>query len=74
MHIQYTLLKEAIKITGAGADAAAQRAHERNKKVTFKNFAQFTNCISQINNTQEDNAPDLDAVMLMYNLMEYSGN
>ena len=44
------------------------------KKVIFKNCAPFTNCISEINNTQVDNAKDIDIVMPMYNLIEYSDN
>ena len=43
-------------------------------KVIFKNCAPFTNCISEINNTQTDNAKDIDSVMPMYNLIEYSDN
>ena len=43
-----------------------------NKKVIFKNCAPFTNCISEINNTQIDNAKDIDIVMSMYSLIEYS--
>ena len=34
----------------------------------------YTNCISQISNTQIDNAKDTDIVMSMYNLIEYSDN
>ena len=45
-----------------------------NKKVIFKNCAPFTNCISKINNTQIDNAKDIDIVMSMYNLIEYNDN
>ena len=40
----------------------------------FKNCAPFTNCISEINNTQIDNAEYIDLVMLIYNLIEYSDN
>ena len=40
----------------------------------FKNYAPFTDCISKINNTQVDNAEDIDVVMPMYNVMEYSDN
>ena len=40
----------------------------------FKNCAQFTICISEINNTQIDNTKDIDILMLMYNLIEYSDN
>ena len=35
----YILVKGRIKITGAGADAAARQADERNKGVMFKNCA-----------------------------------
>ena len=42
--------------------------------IVFKNCAYFTNCISEINNTQVDNAKDIDIVMPMYNLVEYSDN
>ena len=44
------------------------------KKLAFKNNAPFTSCISKINNTLIDNAKDLDVVMPMYNLLEYSKN
>ena len=38
----------------------------------IKSCAQFTNCIREINNTQIDNAKDIDIVMSMYNLIESS--
>ena len=44
------------------------------KKVIFKNCAPFTNCMSEINNSQVDNAKDIDIVMPTYNLIEYSDN
>ena len=43
-------------------------------KVIFKHFAPFTNCISEINNTQVDNSKDIDIEMPMYSLTEYSDN
>ena len=70
----YILVNGRITITGAGADAAARQADERDKGVTFKNCAPFTKCISRINNTDIDNAHDIDIVMPMYNLIEYSNN
>ena len=70
----YILVKGTITITGEGADAAATQTDERDKSVVFKNCAPFTNCISEINNTQVDNAKDIDIVMPMYNLIEYSNN
>ena len=44
----------------------------RNRFLVCKNNAPFTNCISKINNVLTDNAEDLDVVMPMYNLLEYS--
>ena len=44
------------------------------KKVIFKNCAPFINCISEANNKQIDNAKDIDIVMPMYSLIEYSDN
>ena len=70
----YILVKGTITITGAGADAAARQADERGKGVAFKNCAPFTNYINEINNTQVDNAKDIDIVMPMCILIEYSDN
>ena len=42
--------------------------------MVFKNNAPFINCTSIINGTTIDNAKDLDDVMPMYNLLEYSKN
>ena len=61
-------------IKGRGADAVARQGNERDKGVAFKNCAPFFNCISEINNTQVDNANDIIMVMPMYNLIEYSDN
>ena len=44
------------------------------KKLVFKNNASIINCISKINGVKIDNAEDLDVVMPMYNLLEYSKN
>ena len=61
-------MKGRISVTGT------DNANRRNKKITFKNNAPFRSCISKINNTFIGNAEDLDIVMPMYNLLEYSGN
>ena len=45
----------------------------RNRFLAFKSNAPFTNRISKINNVLTDNE-DLDIVMPMYNLLEYSNN
>ena len=42
--------------------------------MVFKTCAPFTDCINEINNTQVDNAKEIDVVMPMYNLIEYSDN
>ena len=70
----YILVKGTITITGSRDDDAARRLDERNKGMIFKNCALFTKCISRINNTDIDNAQDIDIVMPMYNLIEYSDN
>ena len=68
----YILVKGTISVTNTATAGAA--ANNINKKVIFKNCAPFTNCISKINNTQIDNAKDIDIVMPMYNLIKYSDN
>ena len=47
---------------------------KKNKAVAFTNNAPFINGISKINDKLIDNAEDLDLVMPMYNLLEYSKN
>ena len=66
----YIIVKGTITVNNTAADSAA--ANNINKKVIFKNCAPFINCITEINNTQVDNAKDIDIVMPMYNLIEYS--
>ena len=70
----YILVKGKITITGAGDDVAARQADERNKGVAFKNCAPFTSCKSDINKVEIDYCEDIDTVMPMYNLTEYSDN
>ena len=63
----YIVVKGSITVTNLNNA-------KRNKAVAFKNNAPFINCISKINGVQIDNAEDLDVVMPMYNLLEYSKN
>ena len=49
-------------------------ANKRNENLAFKNNASFINCISKINGVKIDNAEDLDVVMPMYKLLEYTKN
>ena len=60
-------IKEKIIVTNPDNDAY-------DKKLALKNNTPFTSCISKITNTLIDNAEDLDIVMPMYNLLEYSKN
>ena len=53
-------------ITATGGDA--------NTRVAFKNCAPFTKFITHINNEHVDSAENLDIIMPMYNLIEYSDN
>ena len=51
----YVLVEGTITFNNTPADA---NANNTNKKVIFKNCALFINCISEIINTQRDNAKD----------------
>ena len=62
----YILVRGKITITGAGDNAAAKHVDERDKSVA--------NNHNTINNAQIDNAKDIDIVMPMYNIIEYSDN
>ena len=68
----YILVKGTITVNNTAAEDTD--ANNTNKNVIFKNCAPFTNCISEIINTQVDNAKDIDIVMPIYNLIEYSDN
>ena len=50
------------------------RNGSENRKVTFKNCAPFTKCVTHINDEHVDNADNLDIVKPMYNLIEHSHN
>ena len=70
----YILVSGTITVVGGGVGNAA-RATDRNKKqAILKNFALFTDCITEMNNTQVYSAKDLHLVMLMYNLIKYGNN
>ena len=49
-------------------------AADANTKLALKNCAPFTKCNLEINNEHVDTAENLDIVMPMYNLIEYSNN
>ena len=68
----YILVKGTISVNNTAAAGAA--VNNDDIKVIFKNCAPFTNCISEINNTHIDNPKDINILMAMYNLIEYSDN
>ena len=68
----YILVKGTITVNGMSTGGVT--ANNTNKKEIFQNYAPFTNCISKIDKTKIDCAKDIDIVMQMYNLIEYSDN
>ena len=60
----YILVDGTIRVAGANA----------NTKLALKNCAPFAKCNLEINDEHADTAEDLDIVMPMYNLIEYSDN
>ena len=42
--------------------------------IAFKNCAPFTRCVTHINDEHVETAENLDIIMPMYNLIEYSDN
>ena len=67
----YILVSATITVPNT---AAAGADPNNRKNIIIKNCAPFTNCTSEINNTQRDNAKGIDIVKPMYNLIEYSDN
>ena len=63
------ILIEGIIIVGGNAPRDRQ-----NRPVILKNNAPFISCITRINGELIEDADDLDVVMPMYNLLEYSKN
>ena len=64
----YVWVKGTITVTNRNNNVNFDR------RLTLKNNAPFISCISKINNELAENAEDLDIVMPMYNLLEYSKN
>ena len=60
----YILVTRDIAATGGNADT----------KVAFKNCAPFRRCVIHVNDEHIDTAENLDIIMNMYNLLEYSDN
>ena len=71
----YILVKGTITVTAPGANNGANNIRDKtNRLLILKNNAPFVSCITRINGELIEDADDLDIVMLMYNLLEYSKN
>ena len=69
----YILVKGTITVTAPGANNGANNIRDkRNRQLILKNNAPFVSCITRINGELIEDADDLDIVMSMYNLLEYS--
>ena len=64
----YILVKGTTTVENTATAAAPNK---RNKNVMFKSCALATDWISEINSKQIDHAKENDAVMSMYNVIEY---
>ena len=69
----YILVKSTITVNGV-VNGAENDIARRNRPVILKNNAPFVSCITRINGELIEDADDLNIVMPMYNLLEYSKN
>ena len=67
----YILVKGTITVTAPEVNNIRDK---RNRPVILKNNAPFVSCITRINGELIEDADDLDIVIPMYNLLEYSKN
>ena len=72
MHVERILL--SVTISSEDTLTTAATTSNTNKNIILENCSPFTDCISQINNTQVDNINNIDLIMSMYNLIQYSDN
>ena len=71
----YILVNSAITVTANGDNNNANNIRDkRNRPLILKNNAPFVSCITKINGELIEDAEDLDIVIPMYNLLQYSKN
>ena len=71
----YILVEGTITVKAPGANNGANNIRDkRNRSLILTNNAPFVSCITRINGKFIEDADDLDIVMSMYNLLEYSKN
>ena len=69
----YILVKGTITVTAPGANNGVNNIRDKkNRSLILKNNAPFVSCITRTNGELIEDADDLDIVMPMYNLLEYS--
>ena len=69
----YILVKGKITVTAPGENNIGDNIKDKkNRPLIFKNNAPLVSCITRINGELIEDADDLDIVMPMYNLLEYS--
>ena len=69
----YILVKGTVTVNGI-VNGAENEILRRNRPLILKNNALFVSCMTKINNEFIEEADDLDIVMPMHNLLEYSKN
>ena len=69
----YILVKGTITVNGI-VNGAENETLRRNRPLILKNNAPFVSCMTKINNEFIEDADDLDIVVSVYNLLEYSKN
>ena len=67
----YVIVKWTKTVANTGS---AKAPNNRSKNVKFKICAPSTDCISYVNNKEIDHAKNIDEVILINNLIEYSSN
>ena len=70
----YILVKGPITVNNTATANSDANNDNKKEKVISKNCAPFIDCKSETNNIEIDNAEDIDIVIPMYNLIEYSDN
>ena len=71
----YILVKGIITVTAPVVNNNANNIRDkRNRPLILKNNAPFVSCITRTNGELIEDADDLDKVMPIYNLLEYSKN
>ena len=68
MHVERILLSVTISTEDTLTTGAT--TSNTNKNIILEKCSPFTDCISEINNTQVDNLNNIDLIMSMYNLIQ----